>query len=621
MKKRGFILVFAVFTAFSLWAQPPQAFNYQAVVRNSSGEIIANQLVGVRINIRNITVAGTIIYQESHSQSTNAFGLLNLKVGSGTPSIGIFSTIDWRNNAKFIEVLVDVTGGTNYVTMGSTELLSVPYAQFSKNSSDSYLSKSGSNIYYNDGNLGLGTSSPNRKLEIFGNDAESGMRVAWGSSYPSVYGDLLYNTSEGFKLNSNAGGGGWADISFQTNGTTKMFIESAGNVGIGTTTPDNRLVIKSAGAGDVFKILSNLDSPLVKFRHTGNNSGALYLYDGMGVNTVFLYGDGNSHIISGSLGLGTTSPSSAKLQIEGTTTYEGIIRLNNTGTNGASFFMGSTNSDWGGGTNQNLFVMGHGAPASAAIDLSINSSGYLGIGTPLPSAGLHLKGSDYPASFMYLESASGNDAGFRLYEGTTAKWHIFNNSALGGLQIYNTASQTVLFANQSGNVGIGTTSPASRLDVRGNVTIRDNSTGTIAVELGTGLDYAEGFNVTDKTDIEPGTVLCIDPENPGKLMISSGAYDSKVAGIVAGANNLGSGISLGTGTHDFNVALAGRVYCNVDASEQSIKVGDLLTTSSLPGFAMKVENKEKAQGAILGKAMESLAKGQKGQILVLVTLQ
>ena len=283
--------------------------------------------------------------------------------------------------------------------------------------------------------------------------------------------------------------------------------------------------------------------------------------------------------------------------------------------------MGSTNSDWGGGTNQNLFVMGHGAPASAAIDVSINSSGYLGIGTPLPSAGLHLKGSDYPASFMYLESAAGNDAGFRLYEGTTAKWHIFNNSALGGLQIYNTASQTVFFANQSGNVGIGTTTPASRLDVRGNVTIRDNSTGTIAVELGTGLDYAEGFNVADKTDIEPGTVLCIDPENPGNLMISSTAYDSKVAGIVAGANNLGSGISLGTGTHDFNVALAGRVYCNVDASEQSIEVGDLLTTSSLPGFAMKVVNKEKAQGAILGKAMESLAKGQKGQILVLVTLQ
>ena len=533
-----------IFIVVSLFAQPPQAFNYQAVVRNSSGEIVANQLVGVRINIRNITVAGTIIYQESHSQSTNAFGLLNIKVGSGTPSIGTFSTIDWRTNAKFIEVLVDVTGGTNYVTMGTSELQSVPYALFSKNSSDAYWTKSGSNLYYNDGNIGLGTTTPGDKLEISGAESTAGLRVRYGPAYGGLFGEFKHAGNGGLLINANAGGG-WADMSFQTDGTTRMFIESAGNVGIGTTTPDNRLVIKSTGASDVFKILSNLDSPLVKFRHTGNNSGALYLYDGLGVNTVFLYGDGNSFISSGSLGLGTTSP----------------------------------------------------------------------------SAGLHLKGSDYPASFMYLESAAGNDAGFRLYEGTTAKWHIFNNSALGGLQIYNTASQTVFFANQSGNVGIGTTSPASRLDVRGNVTIRDNSTGTIAVELGTGLDYAEGFNVTDKTDIEPGTVLCIDPENPGNLKISSDAYDSKVAGIVAGANNLGSGISLGTGSHDFNVALAGRVYCNVDASEQSVEVGDLLTTSSLPGFAMKVVNKEKAQGAILGKAMESLAKGQKGQILVLVTLQ
>jgi hypothetical protein len=170
-------------------------------------------------------------------------------------------------------------------------------------------------------------------------------------------------------------------------------------------------------------------------------------------------------------------------------------------------------------------------------------------------------------------------------------------------------------------VGIGTTSPTSRLDVRGNVTIRDNSTGAVAVELGTGLDYAEGFNVSDKSNINPGTVLCIDPNSPGNLKISSSPYDSKVAGIVAGANNLGSGISLGGENHDFDVALAGRVYCNVEASNGSIEIGDLLTTSSISGYAMKVTDRKKAQGAILGKAMESLANGEKGQILVLVTLQ
>ncbi|MCK5839390.1 MAG: hypothetical protein KAG99_06045 [Bacteroidales bacterium] len=174
---------------------------------------------------------------------------------------------------------------------------------------------------------------------------------------------------------------------------------------------------------------------------------------------------------------------------------------------------------------------------------------------------------------------------------------------------------------KNGNVGIGTATPESRLDIQGNVTIRDISTGAIAIELGKGLDYAEGFNVTDKTNIEPGTILCIDPKNPGKLKISENPYDKTVAGIVAGANGLGSGVRLGTQEFDCDVALAGRVYCNTIATTENIEPGDLLTTSSIPGFAMKVTDFENAHGAILGKAMESLEKGKIGQILVLVTLQ
>jgi hypothetical protein len=69
------------------------------------------------------------------------------------------------------------------------------------------------------------------------------------------------------------------------------------------------------------------------------------------------------------------------------------------------------------------------------------------------------------------------------------------------------------------------------------------------------------------------------------------------------------------------VALAGRVYCNVDATAATVEPGDLLTTSDRPGYAMKAIDYPRAQGAILGKAMQKLEKGKKGQILVLVTLQ
>jgi hypothetical protein len=95
-------------------------------------------------------------------------------------------------------------------------------------------------------------------------------------------------------------------------------------------------------------------------------------------------------------------------------------------------------------------------------------TGRTGIGTVVPSAGLHLKGSGFPESFMYLEANTGSDAGFRLYEGTADKWHIFNNAIAGGLQIYNSAGQTAFFAKQSNSyVGIGTTTPAFTLEVNG----------------------------------------------------------------------------------------------------------------------------------------------------------
>ena len=157
--------------------------------------------------------------------------------------------------------------------------------------------------------------------------------------------------------------------------------------------------------------------------------------------------------------------------------------------------------------------------------------------------------------------------------------------------------------------------------LRGNVQVRSGSTGATVIELGEGLDYAEGFDVSYDAEIGPGTVLVIDPDNPGKLTVGDEPYDRKVAGIVTGAKGLGSGVRLGSDQFDYDVALAGRVYCNVDATHGAVSPGDLLTSSPTPGYAMAVKDYARAQGAILGKAMEGLDEGQKGQILVLITLQ
>jgi len=142
-----------------------------------------------------------------------------------------------------------------------------------------------------------------------------------------------------------------------------------------------------------------------------------------------------------------------------------------------------------------------------------------------------------------------------------------------------------------------------------------------------GSDLSEGFEIRgikEKLLPSPGMVVSIDPENPGDLMVCNKTYDRRVAGIISGAGGVKPGMLMGQkdsmadGTNP--VALTGRVYCWVDTSGGSIEPGDLLTTSSTPGHAMKVCDYNRAQGAIIGKAMTSLDKG-KGLLLVLVSLQ
>ena len=188
--------------------------------------------------------------------------------------------------------------------------------------------------------------------------------------------------------------------------------------------------------------------------------------------------------------------------------------------------------------------------------------------------------------------------------------NLFTDSYLAGVN-----SSGCLTLLNSGNLGVGTLNPQARLDVVG-------VTRTCVLTITGGCDVAEPFDM-DSQDIPKGSVVVIDEQNPGRLKLSRLAYDTRVAGIVSGANGINAGISLQqTGAFDAgqNVALSGRVYVQADASFGAISAGDLLTTSDTPGHAMKVSDHAKAQGAILGKAMSQLTEG-KGFVLVLVTLQ
>lgn len=128
MKKILFTLLFSIVSAFGVFAQAPNLFKYQAVARTTSGAILANQSVGFEVSILQNSASGTSVYTETHAVTTNAHGLVNLSIGGGAVASGDFTTIDWGNNVYFLQIKMDASGGSAYVLMGSSQLLSVPYA-------------------------------------------------------------------------------------------------------------------------------------------------------------------------------------------------------------------------------------------------------------------------------------------------------------------------------------------------------------------------------------------------------------------------------------------------------------------------------------------------------------
>jgi hypothetical protein len=125
--KKAFLTFFAVSFAFLSFAQPPQYLNYQASVRDGEGNIVAGQNVSFKIEILSGSASGAIAYRETHAVTTNDQGLVDLRIFGGVVD-GSWSAIDWSADDYFLKVSLDIHGGTSYVEMGTSQLLSVPYA-------------------------------------------------------------------------------------------------------------------------------------------------------------------------------------------------------------------------------------------------------------------------------------------------------------------------------------------------------------------------------------------------------------------------------------------------------------------------------------------------------------
>ena len=138
MKKISILFILLALCVADLFAQAPERFNYQAVIRNASNTLVTNATVGVRVSVLQGSADGNAVYVETHSVSTNANGLLAVEIGGGKVEQGEFNGIDWANGPYFLKTETDPDGGSNYGVTITQQLLSVPYALYAKEAANGF---------------------------------------------------------------------------------------------------------------------------------------------------------------------------------------------------------------------------------------------------------------------------------------------------------------------------------------------------------------------------------------------------------------------------------------------------------------------------------------------------
>ena len=136
--KKHYILVLLFLLSANVWSQSPEKMSYQAVIRDSDNNLVSNQTVGIQISILQGSASGTAVYVETHEPTANENGLVTLEIGTGAVVSGDFSSIDWSAGPYFLKNETDPSGGNDYSTSGTCELLSVPFALYAKNSGNAF---------------------------------------------------------------------------------------------------------------------------------------------------------------------------------------------------------------------------------------------------------------------------------------------------------------------------------------------------------------------------------------------------------------------------------------------------------------------------------------------------
>ena len=480
--KNLFTLSILATLTLSVFAQTPQKLSYQAVVRNSSGGLVTGHAVGIRISILQGSESGTPVYVETHTTTTNANGLATVQIGGGTVLSGTFATINWSSATYYLKTEADPAGGSSYTIIGTSQLLSVPYALNSK-TSESVADNSVTSAKI------AGGSVTGAKIAQAG--ATSGQVLKWNGTtwLPAVDAITLpysgTGTSDGPLFNINNLG---------TSGAISTF--SSGNYGIwgesGSTSGMGVYGVNKTSTGTTYGVFGDV-------------------YSSTGFSGFF---QGGKFYIQGNTGIGIQNPS-AKLEVNGQ------VKIT-----GGSPGVGKVLTSDGVG-----LATWHTPEPNAWLKNSNNiyyNAGNVGIGLNNPTGTLEIYGNsvdNYPQ--LFLSEADGfARVSFRtmlassrhwVLAGHTnqidgdSQWHLnyFNGSI--GKNIFSVYGNSNI--SFDGKVGIGTTAPGSLLQVHSNTTYANNVTPIIKISenyktwnIGLG-DPGDRFSISSEDNKDRLTIL------------------------------------------------------------------------------------------------------------------
>ncbi len=480
----------------SLWAQAPQSFKYQAVLRDNVGNIIANQNVPTRITIHQGSGTGTTVYQETFSPTTNQYGLVNLNIGNGTVVSGSFAGINWGSNNYYIQI--EVNTGSGYTDMGATQLLSVPYALYAQSA----------------GTAGAtGPTGPTGPIGPTGANGATGATGATGTGTPGATGATGPTGPTGTGTTGATGPTGptgptgsinipgTASQTLRHDGTNwvanSLLFNNNTNIGIGTTSPTYKLDVvgnvKASGA-TTHGFYADMNTGTAGLGYGGyfknsNSAGASYGVYGEGnytgtANATYTYG--------GSFRANTTTQDcygmygyANKTDATSTAFTKGVYGYGiTTGTASSTYGVQGTAS--GGLNAYGIYGSASGATNNYAGYFSGNVAviGTIEIQGGTPGAGKVLT-SDATGKATWQTPSGG---GTTTPGGSNGNVQFNNSGAFGG-------SNNLFWDNANNSLGIGTATPTENVDVNiaGTAWIRSKGTTFAGYILDRGTTGDNGY--------------------------------------------------------------------------------------------------------------------------------